>query len=89
MSHSLLWRHCFAKRPMFIQATTECYHWNQYNEEIPKSMSVCNVNKNAYSSYIINSRIIMCISCETTWHSLPKTEATLKKYFQIILDQFF
>ena len=35
--------------------------------------SVCNANKNAY--YIINSRIIICISDEGTWHPLQENEA--------------
>ena len=42
---------------------------------------------NACSVFIINSRIIICISAERAWHSLEENEAIFsKKYFSKILD---
>ena len=53
-------------------------------------LSVCNANKNAYSSLIINSRILIRISGERAWHSLRENEAIiLKNDFSKILDRVF
>ena len=42
--------------------------------------SVCNANKNDYSFFIMNSRIVMRISGEKAWHPLQENEAIVKKY---------
>ena len=104
MSHSLL---CltvyygdilFADgRCLFKQPQSVIYHWNQYNEEISKKcrsvrLSVCNANKKAYSSFIIDSRKTIRISGERVWHPLQENEAILKYiyiYFSKILEQIF
>ena len=67
---------------VFIQATNERYiHLNQHNEDISERCcpSVCNANQNAYSSFIIDSRIIIRISDERAWHSLQENEAIFSK----------
>ena len=91
MSHSLLWRHCFADgRCLFKQPQSVIYHWNQYDEEISKKCksvrpSVCpfvTLTKKAYSSFIIDSRKIIRISGQRVWHPLQENEAIfLKKIF--------
>ena len=78
----------FCWRSLFIQATTECYiqldEEIQYDEEISKKcrsvrppvrLSVCNANKKAHSSFIIDSRKIIRISDERVWHPLQENEA--------------
>ena len=57
--------YCFADgRCLFKRPRSVIYHWNQYDEEISKKcrsvrLSVCNANKKAYSSFIIDSRKII------------------------------
>ena len=58
------------------------YHFNQYDDEIPKKCpSVFNTNKDAYS--IINNTLIISISDERAWHLLQ----IMKRYFQNIVFQ--
>ena len=42
-------------------------------------LSVCNANKKAYFSFIIDSRKIIRISGERVWHPLPENEAIFSK----------
>ena len=88
--------YCFADdRCLFKQPQSLIYHWNQYDEEISKKctsvrLSVCIANKRAYSSFIINSRIIIRLSDERVWHPLQENEAIFSKnYFSKILERIF
>ena len=82
MSHSLLWRECFADgRCLFKQAQSVLYHWKQCDEISKKCRSVrpsiCNANKKAYS-FIFDSGKIICISGERAYILYKK----MKRYFQ-------
>ena len=88
--------YCFADgRCLFKQPQSVIYHWKQYDEEISKSLgpfvrlSACpfvTLTKKAYSSFIIYSRKIFCISGERVWHPLQENVAIFsKKYFSKIL----
>ena len=83
MSHSLLWRH-------IVLLTVDVYSSNHavlYNIGISMTrrfqksvspsvpLSVCNANKKAYSSFIIDSRIIIRISDKRAYHPLQENEA--------------
>ena len=91
--------YCFADgRFLFKQLQSVIYHWNQYDEENSKKCSsirpsVCpfvTLTRKAYSSFIIASRKISCISGERVWHSLQKNEAIFsKKCFLKILEGIF
>ena len=51
---------------------------------------IWNAYRSAYSSIIINSGVIICISGERAWHPLQENEATISKnYFLIVLDRIF
>ena len=97
MSHSLLWRHV-------VLLTVGVYSSNHrvlytigisMTRRFQKSVgpSLCpfvTLTKKAYSSFIINRRIIICISDERGWHSLQENEAIFKKkYFSKNLDPIF
>ena len=77
--------YCFADgRSLFKQPQSGIYHWNQYDEEISKKcrsvrLSVCNADKKAYSSFIINSRKIIRISGERAYNPLQENEAIFSK----------
>ena len=79
--------YCFADgRCLFKQPQSVIYHWNQYDEEISKSVgpSVCpfvTLTKKAYSSFIIDSRITICISDKRVWHPLQEKEAIFSKNY--------
>ena len=44
-------------------------------------LSVCNANKKVYSSFIIDSKKIVCISSERAYNPLQENEAIFKKIF--------
>ena len=73
--------YCFADgRCLCKQPQSVIYHWNQYDEEISKSVgpSVCpfvTLTKKVYSSFIIDSRKIIRISDKRVWHPLQENEA--------------
>ena len=83
--------YCFAdSRCLFKQPQSVIYHWNQYDEEISKKCrsvhpSVClfvTITKKAYSSFIIDRKII-CISGERAYHPLQEIEEIfIKNVFQ-------
>ena len=89
--------YCFADgQCLFKQPQSVIYHWNQYDKEISKSvgpsvrLSVCNSNKKAYSSFIIDSRKIIRMPGERAYHPLQENKAIFsKKYFSKILDRIF
>ena len=92
--------YCFADgRCLFKQPQSVMYDWNQYDEEISKKcwsarpsvrLSVCNANKKAHSSFIIDSRKIIRISDERVWHPLQENEAIFsEKLFSKILERLF
>ena len=81
----------FCWRSVFIQATTVLYAigismTRGFQKNVGPSAllsvcpSVCNANKKTYSSFIIDSRKIICISGERVWHPLQEN----KLYFQKI-----
>ena len=77
--------YCFADDCcLFKQARSVIYHWNQYGKISRKfrfvRLSVSNANKKAYSSLIINSRILIRISNIKVWHLLQENKAIFKKY---------
>ena len=97
MSHSLLWRH-------IVLLTVGVYSSNHgvlytigisMTKRFKKSVgpSVCpfvTLTKNAYSSFIINRRIIIRISDERVWHPLQENEAIFSKnYISNILERIF
>ena len=51
--------------------------------------SVCNGNKNLYSSFVINSRIIIHMSNERAWHPLQENEAIFSKKIDTFLYGVF
>ena len=52
-------------------------------------LSICNTNKYAYGSFIIYSRIKICILGERAWHLLEENEAIFSKnYFSNFLLNF-
>ena len=72
------------------------WHSLQENEAIfsknfrAKIRKITYLHKNAYSSHIINSRIVIRISDERAWHPLQENEAIFsKKYFSRFLNQIF
>ena len=76
--------YCFTDgRCLFKQSRSVTYHCHQYDEEISKKCrSVCpfvTLTKEAYFSFINNSRITIRISGERAWHPLHENEAILKK----------
>ena len=91
--------YCFADgRCLFKQPQSFIYHWNQYDEEMSKKCRSVRLSvrpfvtliKKAYSSFIIDSRIIIRISGERAYHPLQENEEIFfKKYFSKILDQNF
>ena len=95
MSQFTVETYCFADcRCVFKQPQSVIYHWNQYDEEISKKCrSVCpfiTLTKKAYSSFIIDSRKIICISDAKAYYPLQENEAIFSKiYFSKILDQIF
>ena len=86
---------CLLKEPRSV-----IYHCSQYNEDIPGCvcpsvcLSVllfkCNANENAYSSSVINRRILIRISGERAWHPpLQENEAMhLKNIFKSFKPNF-
>ena len=76
----------FCWRSVFIQATTECYiplesvwRWDFKKVKVRPSirLSVCpfaTLTKKNYSSFIIDSRKIICISGERAYHPLQENE---------------
>ena len=77
--------YCFAGgRGLFKHPRSVIYHWNQCYEEISKKCRsvrpFVTLTKKACSS-IINSRIIIRISDERTWHLLQENEAIVSKNF--------
>ena len=87
--------YCFADgRCLFKQPQSVVYHWNQYDEESSKKCRsvrpFVTLTKKAYSSFIIDSRKIICISGKRVWHPLEENEAKgAKKYFSKILEWIF
>ena len=95
MSHSLLWRQIVlltvyssnhrVLHTIVISMTT------RFLKSVGPYVrpSVCNANKKAYSSFIIDSRKIIRISGERVWHPLQENEAIFStKYFSKILGIF-
>ena len=86
MSHSWLWRHIVLltvgvyssnHRALYIigiRMTRTCHKKN-----ISVCSSVYNPNKNAYSTFTINSRITILISHERTWNLLQEHEVIFLK----------
>ena len=88
MSHNLLWRH-------IVLLTVGVYSNNhtvlytigismtrRFQKSVGPSvrLSVCNAKKKkTYSSFIIDSRKIICISDERIWHPLQENEAIFSK----------
>ena len=83
MYHSLLWGQ-IALLMIRVYSRSIIYHWNRYDEEIPKSVdpsaypSICNANKNAYS-FIITSRIVIRVSDERALHPLQENEVIFSR----------
>ena len=79
--------YCFADGLcLFKQPQSVIYHWNQYDEEISKKCRsvrpFVTLTKKAYSSFIINSRKIICISGERAYNPLQENEAIFFKNFR-------
>ena len=91
MSHSLLWRHIV----LLMAGVYSSNHRVLYTIRISMTrrfkksagppvrpsvcLSVCNANKKAYSSFIIGSRKIYCISGEKAYHPLQENEEIFSK----------
>ena len=68
---------CLLKQPRSVTYPI----WNQYDEDIPKKCRAARLfvtTKNTYSAFIINSRIIIQISCKTVWRLLQERKRHLK-----------
>ena len=95
MSYSLLWRH-------IVLLTVGVYSSNhgvlfiigismtrRFQKSVGPSVcqSVCSANKKAYSSFIIDSRIIIRISDERAYQPLQENKAVFPKiYFSKLLE---
>ena len=94
MSYSLLWRHIVLLTvDVYSSNHSVVYHWNQYDDISKKCrvvrLSVFNANKKSYSSFIIDSRKIICISGERAYHPLQEIEAIFSKkyiFFQFLTE---
>ena len=82
-------------RCLFKQLRRVIYHCTQYDEEIKKIASpsvspfICNAKENSFS-FIINSKISICMSGEITWYPLLEKKAIfLENYFSKILGSLF
>ena len=106
MSHSLLWRHIVLLTVGVYSSNHRVLYTigismtMRFKKSVGPSvrlsvcqsvrLSVCNATKKAYSSFIINSRIIFRISDERVWHPLQENVAIFSKYyFSKILDRIF
>ena len=89
MSHSLLWRRivlltvgvCSSNHRVFYTIGISMTRRFQKSVGLSIHLSVCNANKKAYSSFIINCRKIIHIPGERAYNPLQEIEAIFKKIY--------
>ena len=96
MSHSLLWRHCFADgRCLFKQPQSVIYHWNQYDQEISKK---CRSVRPSVCPFVTLTKkptpLLLTVenNSHIKWKGLPfstRKWSDISKHFSKILDRIF
>ena len=83
MSHNLLSRH-------IVLMTVGVYSSKRFKKSVdPSVCSFVTLTRKAYSSFIIDSRKIICLSGERAYHPPQENEAIFsKKYFSKMLVNF-